>query len=94
MCSEVNPNLHGYDPEMDTSVTVNCGSVDTKEFEMLCHEGEAWEKNVELGVEEPVWNTFGFSYVFIKEEIYESFEVGQLYIKHKRKRQKPKLEQG
>ena len=49
---------------------------------------------MEIGVEEPVWDTFGFSYVFLKEETVRSFEVGQLYIKHKRKRQKPKLEQG
>ena len=108
MCSEVNTTLHGYDPETDTSVTVNCGSGDTKEFEMLCQEGEVWDKTMELGVEKPIWNTFGFSYVFIKEQIYESFDfsllpsscplcphaVGHIYIKHKRKRQKPKLELG
>ena len=82
---------------------MDCGSEDTEElhresedngeFEMFC-QGEAWEKNVELGVEEPIWNTFGFSYVFLKEETVTSFEVGQLYIKHKRKRQKPRPTQG
>ena len=96
---------------------VDCGSVETEEFEMICQgveqeiwrvqriEGDeatyitknkVWEKSVELGVEEPVWDTFGFSYVFFQDMFDYNFNIGHIYIKHKgkRKRRKPKLTQG
>ena len=97
MCSasEDYTPLEGYDPETDTYFDdVDCRSENTEEFEMFCQEEKKalWEKKEALGDEEPIWDTFGFSYVFLKED--RQSQVGHLYIKHKGKRQKPKLEQG
>ena len=61
---------------------------------MFCQEEKKalWDKKKALGDEEPIWDTFGFSYVFIKPDFAST--IGRIYIKHKGKRQKPKLEQG